>query len=550
MARHAPFLLVPPLAGEGDRPDAELFRPETDPDVLAGFLSDAARYPGWAEGLVRPRSEGELARLLVEAGRRGLPVTPAAQHTSLTGASVPEGGWVMDLSALGPGIEAVRVDREGRVATAPARVLLGEFQGRVEEEGRFYPPDPTSRHEATLGATVACNASGARSFRYGPTREWVARVRVVLPGGEVADVRRGQCTAEPGEEFVLVRPSGGELRVPVPGPVPEGVKSSLGYGVRRGDAPDLVDLFVGSEGTLGVLTEVEVALLPLPELTLAGLAFFPAEDAGLTFVEGAREGGGGVAMRCLEWFDRGSLERARGRFERFRIPGEAAAAVYFEQECDAATAGDVAEAWWGLLAACGACGGDDGVQVADDDRGREAFRAFRHAVPAAVNEEGARLGRRKLGTDLAWPRPLLRPMMRAYHRVLDDLPGSLPEADLAALRLRHGAVPRSVPWLLFGHVGDCHLHANLLPRDDAEAEAAAMACRELARRAVASGGSVAGEHGIGKSKRSLLGEMVGEEGIRRMARIKLALDPAGILGRGNIIPPEFLGLGALPSSRA
>ncbi len=530
--------LTEPVSSPGDRSDEALLRPETDPFVLDGLLRDAALNHGWGTGLIRPRSEGELSRLFRHSRLFSIPLTPVAERTSLTGAAVAEGGWVVDLSLLGPGIEGVVVHKERRTASCPARVLLGDFQRRVEEEGLFHPPDPTSRNEATVGATVACNASGARTFKYGPTRNWVRRVRVVLPDGLVCDVTRGQCQVSPGENFLLVTPSGKEIRVPSPLPLLAGVKSSLGY-QSQSSGPDLVDLFVGSEGTLGVLVEVEMELLPLPAATLAGLAFFPSEDKGLDFVERARAPASPVDLRCIEWFDAPSLRRAASRFDRLRIPKEAQVAVFIEQECEEGGEGEVAEAWWELLQATGCCDSEDGVQVASEARGREDFRAFRHAVPAAINEEMARKGRRKLGTDLAWPREKLREMMELYRCVLDDLPGHLPKEDGRTLLERYGAIPPRLERAVFGHIGDNHLHVNLLPDSDAEEDAARRVYRHLALCAVAAGGSVAGEHGIGKRKRDLLAAMVGKEGLERMAAIKEALDPGYLLARGNLLLPPL-----------
>ena len=136
-----------------------------DPEVIAGYLTDASNVPGRAEALVRPRSTAEVAEVVAHCQRERIPLTVTAGRTSTTGAAVPRGGWLLSMEALSQ-MGAVSATH----ATAQGGILLGAMQAHVEAKGRFYPPDPTSRHDCTLGATIACNASGARSFRYGPTR--------------------------------------------------------------------------------------------------------------------------------------------------------------------------------------------------------------------------------------------------------------------------------------------------------------------------------------------------------------------------------------------
>ncbi|MEM6931675.1 MAG: FAD-binding oxidoreductase, partial [Myxococcota bacterium] len=206
-------------------------RPIDDPDVLTGYLTDASNVPGHATGLFRPRSTEQVAAIVAHCQAEGIPLTVTAGRTSTTAAAVPQGGWLLSmehLTAIGPLGETH--------AEAQAGVNLGEFQSAIEQTGRFYPPDPTSRHDCTLGASIACNASGARSFRYGATRDWIEALTVVLPSGEVRRFTR-------------------EDPVPADWPAPDwdrpAIKTAAGYERPR----DAVDLFVGQEGTLGVITE-------------------------------------------------------------------------------------------------------------------------------------------------------------------------------------------------------------------------------------------------------------------------------------------------------
>jgi FAD/FMN-containing dehydrogenase len=460
------------------------FEVETDPEVLQGYLTDASNMQGHADGLIRPRTARELAQVVGWCQTQKQPLTVTARRTSTTGAPVPQGGWLLSVEHLNQ-IEHIGHDS----ARAQGGVLLGEFQAQIEATGRYYPPDPTSRNECTLGASIACNASGARSFRYGPTRPWVTALQVVLPTGEMREVTR-------------------EDPIPAHWPVPSWtappVKSAAGYEF----ADNLLDLFIGQEGTLGIITAATVRLTDLAQQVFGILAFFPSVDAGLSMVRRAKAASTRVLPRCIEWYDSGSLDLVRAREPS--VPAEALAAVWCEQETSEATFEDDLGAWWDLLEDSGAL--IDATVFADDASGHERLSAIRHAVPAGVNEIVVANGMRKIGTDCAVPDDALGELMQAY-------------AD---------APVRSV---LFGHIGDNHLHLNMLPETPEQAEKAHAYYRSLCRLAVARGGTVSAEHGIGKLKRAHLAEMVGPEVLAQFRALKEALDPAWILGRGTLLAP-------------
>ena len=234
----------------------------TDPALIDGYLTDASNTRGWAEGLLRPRDAEEVAEILSHCQSHGIPLTVTAMRTSTTGAPVPEGGWLMSMERL----SAVHgLDRAG------GGVILGQLQAEIERSGSFFPPDPTSRHECSLGAAIACNASGARSFRYGPTRPWIEAVQYVLADGTLGWADRS--TPLPSTW-------------PRPAWSPPHVKTAAGYE----PADNLLDLLIGSEGTLGVITEARLRLRPLPAGVMSLFAFFPDTPTLLAFVQRARDG--------------------------------------------------------------------------------------------------------------------------------------------------------------------------------------------------------------------------------------------------------------------
>ncbi|HEX8163490.1 MAG TPA: FAD-linked oxidase C-terminal domain-containing protein [Pyrinomonadaceae bacterium] len=495
---------------------------KSNADETRAFLSDASNLAGGhAARVVFPETAGEAAEVLREATGTRTPVTVAGAGTGVVGGRVPFGGIVLATSRMNRIKEIVREVGGGR-AVAGAGVVLADFRRAAEARGLLYPPDPTE-WSCYLGGTVATNASGARTFKYGATRNYVRRLEVALATGDVLTLARGEVRADP-DGRVRVPLAGGravEARLPAYR-MPQTRKHAAGYFVEPN--VDAVDLFVGSEGTLGVVTEVEVGLLPQPESLLSGVVFFEREDALLAFVGDARAASlraraappaRAVDARALEYFDRESLELLRENYPS--IPRGAAGAVFFEQETGAASEEAVTAAWLALLERHAAL--LDSSWFATAARDQERLREFRHRLPVLVNEWLARHGQRKVSTDMAVPDRHFAAMLRFYR---DTLGAS------------------GLKFVIFGHVGDSHVHVNILPRDDAEAARARETYMTFVRRAVSLGGTVSAEHGVGKLKRDYLRELYGDEALREMAALKRAFDPACILGRGNIFGEGFL----------
>lgn len=507
---------------------------ERDPAVLDRYLRDESSYSGRADGLARVRTVEEVAAILRAAHDAGVSVTFSARRTSLTGAAVPEGGWVVALDESSSP-DRVQVDVARHEATAPAHIVSSDLEIAAERAGFFFGPDPTSRKECSVGGAVACNASGARSYGHGPWGDWVVGLTVVLATGDVLRLRRGEHPPVGGVFEVPL--AEGVLRVPCPPARRDDLKNALGYAV--GTPPDLIDLFVGSEGTLGYIHDVTVRLLPRQPI-FAALVFWPTEAAGLDFVARLQAGtDAALDPMSVEWFDQRSLSLAGARYPRFGLPKDAAAALFVEQRHPPVDEDAVVGAWYEALVEAGVPDDDRWLRMPRTRADLDAFRDFRHAVPESVNDLARQRGLRKLGTDLAYPHGWLHRMVALYHAAVADVPGTLGAAAAAAFEAEHGQpLPARLDAAMFGHVGDNHLHLNLLPRDAVEAAAGALLYAHLAHHCAAQGGAISGEHGIGKSKRALLAEVLPAEQRAAMRAVKQAFDPQGILGRGNVIDVE------------
>jgi D-lactate dehydrogenase (cytochrome) len=492
-------------------------------ESFARYLADESKLSsGTLASVALPRSVAELAHIVAAHHAAGEPVTISGARTGVVGGAVAEaGGHLISVDRI-KGIEEVGVDERGepfaRVRAGTTVRELYEHLANHHPEW-IYPVDPTET-SASLGGTVATNASGPRTFHYGPTRDWVRWIRVVLADGRILELRRDEVVAE-GGRLELEPEDGGPpavldlAEIPLPR-----TKSSLGYPSR----PDIdaIDLFIGSEGTLGVITDVELRLAPRPRHPLYLLQFFPDDDAALGFVEWLR--GSSLDVLAIEYFDRRSLELVaegpgHNRYEAM-ISDRLAAAVYTEIELGAEERLDaVYEAIGAELERLGASEDDCGAGLEESDH--LEMKAFRHAVPERLNALVAQRrrhvpGLHKIATDMAVEDDRLRDIYRTYREMLGE---------------------RGFDFAIFGHVGNNHFHVNILPRDEDELARAKLAYRELATEVVSGGGAVSAEHGIGRIKKEFLAIQYGPEHIDAMRRIKRFLDPELRLNPGVLFDP-------------
>ncbi|MGE5679779.1 MAG: FAD-binding oxidoreductase [Bacillota bacterium] len=490
---------------------------KTSLDEIENYLLDAANVKGFCDAVYFPENEQDIIDILKDAGKHSLKVTVSGNGTGLTGGRVPKGGIVIATEKLNSIIE---INKEEKYARLQPAVILKDFQDLVESEGLFYPPDPTETN-CFIGATVATNSSGAKTFKYGPTRNYVLELRVVLPDGETLKLVRGKHKAD-GYKLNLTSESGKIYNVEIPDYMMPDTKHAAGYYSKKDIDP--VDLFIGSEGTLGIISEIKLKLIDLPENILSAVIFFSTETDGLDFIDHARtlsfqsrqsKNLNELDARGLEFFDSRSLLLLKEDYPQ--IPQEAQAAVWFEQEINDTNEEIIFEKWLELVLQFN--GNEESAWFASNKADREKFKDFRHSVSWKISEFIAQKNITKVGTDIAVPD-------NQFRGFLKDIVEEVKQAGLN--------------YVVYGHFGNSHAHLNMLPEDQQEFALAKKIYMDICRKAVELNGTVSAEHGIGKLKKEYLMMMFGQENIKKMARLKNTFDPKHILGIGNIFDEKFL----------
>jgi D-lactate dehydrogenase (cytochrome) len=518
------------------RGDAGGVRVVDDPDTVGGHLEDAAHYPGGhAAGIAYPQSEAAVAAL-VRAHARVLPI---GAQSSLTGGATPFGEVLLNTARLNRTVEIA----PGR-ATVEAGVTLAALEEAARRAGSTYPPRPTFTG-AFAGGSVATNAAGAGTFKYGSTREWVDALTVILANGEAVDLRRGACVAS--DDGFVIRTGGGRIRVPVPTyTMPPVAKRSAGYFASR--EMDLIDLFIGSEGTLGIITSVTFRLLsPAPAVALA-LVICPSESQGLALVDALRRQSietwrtrdpNGIDVCAIEHVDSRSLALIEGQGAALNVtlPPGTAMALLIQLELPPGTRADAA---YEQIASAQSSAPSDGPLVRfsrlvedhglieltefaapGDDRRAAELLAFREAVPTAVNHRVGAAKRtidpriEKTAADMIVPFDRFAAMMEVYRR---------------------GFESRGLDYAVWGHISDGNVHPNVIPRSYDDVVQGKAAILEFGRAVADLGGCPLAEHGVGRNpiKQALLRQLYGDEGIEQMRAVKRALDPEWKLAPGVI----------------
>jgi glycolate oxidase len=439
----------------------------TEPEDLVAYSYDGTFAERRPDLVVRPDSTEQACKVMKVAWREEIPVVPRGMASGLAAASIPlNGGMVLDTCRMNRIIE---IDELNFTVTVQAGVVTQNLADTVAKKGLFYPPDPSSIKQSTLGGNAACNAGGPRCLKYGVTSDYVMGLTVVLADGRILR-------------------TGGKA-----------IKNVTGY--------NLTQLFVGSEGTLGVITELILKLIPMPKAARTAKAAFPGLADASRCVNNILTAG--ITPATIELMDETTIATIEEAMH-LGLPLDVEAILIIES--DGMDEASVVKEIETIADICRTTGARD-VEVARTEQERTKLWAARRSISPSL----ARRAPNKLGEDISVPR------------------SAIPDAVAA---IKEVSRKHEIPIAIFGHAGDGNLHPNILfdKRDPEQVGKMKKAAADIFDVSVRLGGTLSGEHGVGSLKLAFLEQDVGPIFIEVMSSIKQALDPKNILNPGKVVP--------------
>jgi len=438
---------------------------KTDVVERYAYSTDASLFSSLPEVVVTPKNTSQVVEVIRIASEKRIPVTPRGGGTGLCGGAVPvHGGIVIDLSGMSRILE---VGLDNFCVTVEAGITPERLNKELAKHGFFFPPSPGSKKMCTIGGMIATNAGGMHAVKYGVTRNFVLGLKVVIPPGEVLSL-------------------GGKV-----------LKRCLGY--------DLIQLIVGSEGTLGVVTEAILRILPLPERSAVVVAYFKDGASAAKAVNAVLRQ---VIPSAIEILDERSIEAVNRYVPSLNLP-KAGAVLYFEID---GSEQEVERQLEVIIDACRTHGGE--TEWTSDPKEKERLLAGREIVGGAIMNVDRRRVRVYEAEDVCVPLAQLPRFIEEVHRISE----------------RYG-----IPVCIYGHAGDGNCHSGIMidPTSQEEWEKMRAMAREIYELAVRLGGNISGEHGIGLLRADYM-ESIHGSSLRIMRKIKEAFDPQGILNPGKM----------------
>jgi D-lactate dehydrogenase (cytochrome) len=480
---------------------------KTEPDEILNYLEDTSNYRyGTAKEVIFPTNEKDVIEILVDYANKNIPLTISGAGTGTVAGRIPTDGGILATDNLN---NILKIDKLNKIVVVQPGVRIETLLNELQNYNLFHAVYPTEKL-SFIGGNVSTNASGEYSFKYGSIRKYIRRINVVLSTGQVLKIKRGDNIAN--SEGII---NFDNFKLKIPNYISPNIKSSAGYFSRPN--MDLIDLFIGSEGTLGVITEIELFVIDYPKPGFGLIIFFGDENSLFSFFESikrnVKEKNKYINPLCLEYLDKFSLEFLKHDYPN--IPTGAIGAIFLEQEYIDNNNNVYIDKWQEL---CDKYNPID-IWFAEGDSAREKFMFFRYKLPQNINEYFRKNKMVKFSIDIAVPENHFKEMFNFYKEKIGNT---------------------DINYVLFGHIGENHVHFNLFPKNELEKEQAQKIYVESVLKAVSIGGTVAAEHGIGKLKHKYLEMMYGKEGVMEMVRIKKIFDPKCILGQNNIFPATYL----------
>ncbi|MAV65283.1 MAG: hypothetical protein CMG00_08850 [Candidatus Marinimicrobia bacterium] len=477
-----------------------------DQDIISGYISDYSNMKGRAIGLFRPKNDREASIVIRVFYLIKMPYTISAGKTNLTGSATPMEGFVLSIENLNQIKPFVKDD----TITCSTATYLEDMRIEVlaQSKGKYYyPVDPTSRKEAMVGGTISCNASGFVPGFKGATRHWVNGLKVIMPNGYYVDCKRGEYISCDSKFFL------NEKELVLPKYKRPKIKNASGPYTCYDEEIDFIDFMVGSEGLFGLMTMCSFNLDVKPKNFLDFFIVLDSEDYAIKFYDYLSKvlDGELSKLNALEYFGYNSQKYLKNKEYFFKNENDVG--IYLQIPLYNKSVEEGCEFWFNILSKSKCNVELDKIFVLNDKKSWDLFFEARHSMPELAFQETKKVDGISVITDTIVPNENFKESLFKIHKVIRDA---------------------KIEYLLFGHLGDCHLHFHLIPGKNQQEKAFGV-YNEIVKISSNLGGVYSAEHGTGKRKKSDFLNCYGMQAANELKISKLCLDPDMILNRGNII---------------
>lgn len=480
----------------------------SDRKFVQPYERDWSNIPGYSDAVARPINSEECAILLYLFSKANIPITISAGKTNLTGSATPIKGLVISTELmLSP---KVKVDTDKKIAKVSVGDILENVRNNILSQTNrklYYPVDPTSRKDARVGGTISCNASGFIPGKKGATRFWIESLSVILLNGKLIHARRGDYISKNGKFFI------DNAEIPLPNYSRPKIKNASGPYTADNNEIDFVDLIIGSEGIFGMIVECELRLDKLSKNHIDFFIPLKSEDMAINFYHYIQNilDSSQINIKALEYFGYNSQNYMNNRTYLFDNKDQVG--IYMQIPIYDKQIEDVADYWMNILEKSKCDIEIEKVLILNQDDNWDIFFEARHSIPVNALEKTINLDAVSMITDTIVPPKQFKVFLDYTHRLIRD---------------------SNIEYLLFGHLGDCHLHFHLIHSKD-EQKIAEDIYNNIVKESSRLGGVYSAEHGTGKRKRNDFIECYGIKAVNQIKLCKRAFDEKMLLNQGNII---------------
>tara|TARA_Y100000741_G_scaffold251223_1_gene193203 strand:+ start:798 stop:2399 length:1602 start_codon:yes stop_codon:yes gene_type:complete len=483
-----------------------------DIDIIEPYFKDWSNMEGFADLLVRPKNNIECAIILKTCYTCNILLTVSAGKTNLTGSATPRGGVILSTSLMTE--PNIKLDLNNKDALSPVGIPLETFRNKVLElsnHALYYPADPTSRNDAFVGGTLSTNASGFVPGEKGATRYWVKEIEFLLPNGDLIDIKRGQYISYNG--VFTLEYDDKSIQLTIPTYKRPKIKNASGLYSDVNGKVDLIDLIIGSEGILGIITSCRLGLDNNPKNKLELFISLQNESEAIHFHDFLNNylNDDLSQITAMEYFGYNSQNYMNHK--EFLFSNEDDVGIYLQIPIYNESMDSKIEEWTKIFQSFNAEIDLDKIIVLNDPGNWNKFFEARHSIPDNALTKTQRLGGVSIITDTIVPKDKFRLYLEKVHTKLKK---------------------SNIEYLLFGHLGDCHLHFHLIPTKKQEKESLEI-YDYLIDLSSKLGGVYSAEHGTGKRKRNDFKKCYGTEAVEMVKKLKNTIDPNNYLNRGNLI---------------